>query len=54
MIRHERFESGRGECASVRPEVLGEDVGDPRFELGVKSSAAVVEGILIRLRKLNS
>ena len=34
--------------------VLGEDVADLRFELGVKSSEAKAELVLVVLRMLNS
>ena len=58
--------SGGGECELmklqerhpcsrlIRRAGLGEDVADLRLELGVKSSAAKVELVLIVLRMLNS
>ena len=45
---------GGEEDVLSRVIITDKAIADLRFELGVKSSAAVVEGILIRLRKLNS
>ncbi len=52
--------SGMGECVRVAIDVkvdtqgcgLGEDIADLRFELGVTSSAAEAELVLVVLRML--
>ena len=58
------FMRGRVECVCVRSAIdvkvythgcaLGEDVANLRFELGVESSAAETERVLVVLRMLNS